>query len=131
MTTTSPQPPPIPCAKCGGQLRKVSAFCLKCGSCGASCRRVLGADLTTLFVFSKLACVALAFAPSVAALSQRMTLEQFLVLSAVCSLVAGLGLCARTVRWWFTLLVGPLLGCGLFVVNLMAGLFIGCTGGFK
>ena len=92
---------------------------------------MLGAELTTLFVISKLACIAVAFAPSVAVLSQRMTLEHFLVLNAVGSLVAGLGLCARTVRWWFTLLVGPALGCGFFAINLMTGLFVGCTGGFK
>jgi hypothetical protein len=60
-----------------------------------------------------------------------MTLEHFLVLNAVCSLIAGVGLCARTVRWWFTLLVGPVVGVGFFAVNLMVGLFVGCAGGFK
>ena len=131
MNTPSSQPPPIPCAKCGGQLRKVSAFSLKCESCGASSRRVLGAELTALFVISKLVCLLIAFVPSVMVLSQEMTLKSFLISNAVCSLVAGLGLCAWTVRWWFTLLVGFGLGCGFFFINLIAGLFAGCTGGLK
>ena len=126
MNTPSPQPPPVPCAKCGGRLKKVSALNLKCDSCGVLSRRVLSPDQNALFFAAKAAFVVLAFAPTVAAISTRLPLEKFIVLNAACSLIAGLGLSARLVRWWFTILAGLALCCGLFIANLIMGLILGC-----
>ena len=130
MNPSSPQPPPVPCSKCGGRLAKFSAFRFKCESCGALFRRILGRELTTLLIVAKFACLALAFVPSALALNRRLTFEHFLVWSAACSLLAGLGLMARLAGWKVTVLVGVALGGGLFLVNLLVAAFVGCTGGF-
>jgi hypothetical protein len=130
MNPSFSQPPPVPCSKCGGRLWKYSAFRFKCESCGALFRRILGRELTTLLVAGKFACLALAFVPSVLALIHRLTFERFLVWSAICSALAGLGLMARLAGWKVTLLAGMALGGGLFFVNLLVAVFVGCTGGF-
>lgn len=130
MNPPASQPPPLPCPKCGGRLAKHSAFRLKCESCGATCRRRLGAELTTAFVLAKLGCLALAFLPTVMVLNHAIKAGEFLALNAACSLAAGLGLCARMAGWKITLLAGLGLGSGLFFVNLVIGAFMGCTRGF-
>jgi uncharacterized protein (DUF983 family) len=117
----------VPCPKCGGRLAAYSAFRFKCESCGKTCRRRLGAELTIVFVLAKLACLALAFLPSVMVLNHALKAEEFLALNAACSLAAGLGLCARVAGWRTTLLAGLGLGGGLFFVNLVIGIFMGCT----
>jgi hypothetical protein len=60
-------------------------------------------------------------------LNHALKAEEFLALNAVCSLAAGLGLCARVAGWRTTLLAGLGLGGGLFFVNLVIGIFMGCT----
>jgi uncharacterized protein (DUF983 family) len=110
---------------------KFSAFRFKCESCGATFRRILGRDLTALLITAKIAFLALAFVPSALALNRRLTFEHFLVWSAVCSLLAGLGLMARLAGWKITVLAGGAFGAGLFFVNLLVAVFVGCTGGFR
>jgi predicted RNA-binding Zn-ribbon protein involved in translation (DUF1610 family) len=131
MNSTTSQPPPVPCSKCGGRLARHSAFQFKCESCGAIRRRRLGAELTTVFVLAKLGFLAIAFLPSVMVLNHAINAEKFLVLNGACSLAAGLGLMARMAGWKITLLAGFGLGACLFLINFAVGVFMGCTRHFS
>ena len=131
MNSSASQPPPVPCPKCGGHLARHSAFRFKCESCGATCRRRLGAELTTVFVLAKLCFLVIAFLPSVLVLSHAIKAEKFLLFNAACSLAAGLGLCARVAGWRITLLAGFGLGFALFLLNGVVGVFMGCTRAFS
>ena len=131
MNPPASQPPPVPCPKCGGHLARHSAFRFKCESCGATCRRRLGAELTTAFVLAKMAFLAIAFLPSVMVLNHAINAEKFLVFNAACSLAAGLGLMARMAGWKITLLAGFGLGTCLFLMNFSVGVFMGCTRHFS
>jgi len=127
MNPPASQPPPVPCPKCGGRLARHSVSRFKCESCGATCRRQLGAELTTVFVLAKLGFLAIAFLPSVMVLNHAINVERFLVLNAACSLAAGVGLMARLAGWKITLLAGFGLGVCLFLINFAVGVFMGCT----
>jgi hypothetical protein len=105
------------------------AYQFKCESCGATTRRKPDADEAATLVMMRLGCLALAFAPLGLIWIEALKvsdLRPFLVLNAVCSLGAGMGLMARVGGWKTTVLGGLGLGASLCFTTTLIGVFVGC-----
>ena len=126
MNPPNSPPPPVPCAKCGGQLAEHGAYQFKCESCGATQRRKPAADEAATLVMIRLGCLVLAFAPLGLIWTEALKLEQFVVVNSVCSVVAGIGLMARVGGWKTTVFGGLGLGASLCFTTTLVGVFVGC-----
>jgi uncharacterized protein (DUF983 family) len=126
MNPATSQPPPVPCPKCGGKLAEHGVYQFKCESCGATARRKPGEAEAATLVMVKLGFLGLAFAPLVLIWIEALKLEQFVVVNAACSLVAGIGLMFRVSGWKTTVFGGLGVGAGLCFTTTLIGVFVGC-----
>jgi len=126
MSSPASQPPRLPCPKCGGTLADHGAYQFKCESCGVTQRREPDPDEAVTLLMIRLGCLVLAFAPLGLIWTRALKLEQFVVVNAVCSVVAGIGLMARVGGWKTTVFGGLGLGASLFFTTSLVGVFVGC-----
>ncbi len=60
--------------------------------------------------------------------SWEPVLENFFIANTVCALIGGMGIGFRAApRWWLRVLIGLSVAAGLWGINAMAGLFVGCA----
>ena len=60
--------------------------------------------------------------------SWEPVLENFFIANTVCALIGGMGIGFRAApRWWLRVLIGLSVAAGLWGINAMAGLFVGCV----